>query len=340
MPIVRGPAPYLQLQLPADDDLVAATSMLDWTPIAAAPGQNPMVGIDMFKAARAFLGRCSLSREPADQTIFQQTPFIQFDLTDAAWDRIISEYVNADLPQVLQDAGVRSLCGFDEAVSKLVPSNPGSWVISGPDLLLRESFDVAAVQAVPARGRGRGQPAAVAAAAAIPGPPELLFLNLCTISLLEDGSSASAPLQPLSRLAGMLGPFSTRGKRLDPVSTVQLTSALLRQQLATRFGCSSDGAMAVNLKDFILDTYLPEVFAAFRASEEELRREARDACTYRRSSQGRTDVEISRMSYLRFRHVYPTAPLYPRSRASTPHRCISLHVRPSNSPSSRGIEKA
>lgn len=247
MPIVRGPAPHFRLQLPADNDLVAATTMLDWTPVAAAPGQAPMAGLDMFKAVRAFLGRCSLSQEPADQITFQQTPFIQFDLTDATWDRIISEYIDSDLPHILQDAGTRSLNGFDEAVSKLVPANPANWVISGPDILLRESFNIAAAQAVPARGRGRGQQAAVAAVAATPGPPELLFLNLCTISLLEDGSSASAPLQPLSRLSGMLGPFSTRGKRLDPVSTVQLTSALIRQQLSNRFGCLSDGAMAVNL---------------------------------------------------------------------------------------------
>lgn len=297
MIVGRGNAPHFQILLPSDHELVAATPMLDWTTIPAPPGGAPRAGLDMFKASRAFLSRCSLSKEPADHTLFHQTPFIQFDLTDAAWERILTEYVNSELPQILEDAGVRSLSLFDDAVNKLTPVDPSSWVISGADLLLRESFNTAAVAAVPARNRQ----AAVPAVAATQGPAELSFLNVCTISLLEDGSSASSPLLPLARLAGMLGPFSTRDQRLNAISTVQLTGALLRQQLLSRFGCAADGAMAVNLKDLIMDTYLPVAFAAVRASEEELRREARDACAYRRSPQGRTDVEIARMSYLRFR---------------------------------------
>lgn len=297
MPITRGPAPLFQLILPVDHELVVATSMLDWTAAAPAADGTQQVGLDTFKAVRAFLSRCQLSKQPVDQAVFQQTPFLRFDLSDAAWDRILGEFVDSELPQLLEDAGVRSLGGFDETIGKLVPVNPDRLTITGPDLLLRDPFDVAAVPARPARGRQ----AAVAAVAAAPGPPELSFLNLCTVHLLEDKSSAIFPLLPLSRLAGMLGPYATHDKRTDAISTIQLTGALLRQQLNTRFGCAADGAMAVNLKDFILDTYLPGVFAAHCASEDELRREARDACTYRRSAQGRVDVEISRISYLRFR---------------------------------------
>lgn len=310
MPITRGPAPFYPLILPADHELVLSTSMLDWTPLAPAAAGGPQrVSLDLFKAVRAFLGRCSLSKEQADQNVFSQTPFLRFDLTNAAWDRILDEYVDSELPQLLQDAGVRSLGGFDETVNKLTPANPDNFIISNPDLLLRDAFDTAAIPARPARARQ----AAVPAVDAVAGPPELAFLNLCTLPLLEDRGSAILPLLPLARLAGMVGPFSTAEKRTEVVSTIQLTGALLRQQLGTRFGCAADGAMAVNLKDFLLDTYLPGVFSAHRASEEELRREARDACTYRRSAQGRADVEISRISYLRFRcdpsslyHIPPT----------------------------------
>lgn len=297
MPITRGLGPHFQIILPADHEMVVATTMLDWTALAPVQGGQPRVGLDAFKAMRAFIGRCNLSKQPADQTTFQQTSFLRFDLSDQAWDRIITEYVDSELPQLLQDAGIRSLGGFDEVVNKLTLANPDNLIIHATDLLLRDAFDTAAVPARPARGRQ----AAVPAVNAVAGPPEIAYLNLCTLPLLENDSSVTHPLLPLARLAGMLGPFSTDAKRRDPVSTIQLTGALIRQQLTNRFGCAADGAMAVNLKDFIMDTYLPGIFSAHRASEDELRREARDACTYRRSAQGRADVEISRISYLRFR---------------------------------------
>lgn len=130
--------------------------------------------------------------------------------------------------------------------------------------------------------------------------------------MLEDQGSPTSPLLPLARLVGMIGPYSTRATRQNVVSTIQLTGALIRQELRNRFGCQADGAMAVNLKDFVLDTYLPSVFCATVASEEELRREARDACAYRRSAQGRVDVEISRIPYLRTRYTPPPS-LPPRT---------------------------
>lgn len=301
MPIARGPGPRFQLILPADHELAVSTPMLEWAAVTPLPANQPRVGLDAFKAIRAFLGCCRLSKQQADNNVFQQTSFLRFDLNNAAWDRVLNELVDSELPQLLQDAGVRSLGGFDDALSKLTPANPNNLVLVGPDLLLREPFDVAAVPARPAHGRH----AAVAAVDAVAGPAELAFLNLCALTLLEDEGSASLPLLPLARLAGMLGPFSTQAVRGNAVSTIQLTGALIRQQLTSRFGCVADGAMAVNLKDFIMDTYLPGALSAHRASEDELRREARDACTYRRSSQGRIDVEISRISYLRFRWAYP-----------------------------------
>lgn len=333
MPIARGPAPHFQLLLPADEELVAATPMLDWVSVAAPQGGAPLKGLDMFKAVRAFLGRCSLSHEPADQTIFLQTPFLQFDLTDAAWDRIIGEYVASELPQLLEDEGVRSLSKFDDVVNKLTPVNPDCWIIKGPDILLRESFDIAGIPAVPAQGRGAARQGGVPAVPGVPGPPELAFLNICSIAHLEDGGSASNPLLPLARLAGMLGPFSTRDKRQEAVSSIQLTGALIRQQLTSRFGCTADGAMAINLKDFIIDTYLPSAFAAFRASEEELRREARDACTYRRSTQGRLDVEISRISYLRYTCVLLTRSSTPISLTCDSPSLLALRPSLSSAPS-------
>lgn len=301
MPVVRGPAPDFQLQLPADHELVLTTPMLQWVTIPGAQGAAPLAGIPLFKAIRAFLGRCSLSKEPADAAVFARTSILQFDLTDDAWTRILDAFDNSDLPRVLRDSYSSSLIALDEAVKQLTPVDPNGWVIHSNELLLRESFDTPGVAAQPARGRGAGRQAAIPGVAAAPGPQELAFLDVCTVSLLEDQSSPNSPLLPFARLAGMIGPFSTRQVRQHVVSTIQLTGALIRQELRNRFGCQAEGAMAVNLKDFVLDTYLPSVFCATVASEEELRREARDACTYRRSTQGRVDVEISRIPYLRTR---------------------------------------
>lgn len=305
MQVARGAAPDFPLLLPADHELVLATPMLRWTAIPAAAGGAALASISLFKAVRVFLARCSLSKEPADAAFFKRLPFLEFDLTDAAWTRIIDEFSDSDLPRILRESYASTLIGLDDTLKSLTPNNPGNLVLFPADLLRREAFDTPAAAAAPARGGrggrgGRGAPPQPAAAP-VPGPPELAFLNLCSVALLEDPDSPSLPLLPLSRLAGMLGPYSTRDTRLDAVSTIQLTSALIRQQLASRYGCQADGAMAVNLKDFILDTYLPAVFSATVASEEELRREARDACSYRRSTQGRVDVEISRISYLRSR---------------------------------------
>lgn len=306
MQFSRGTAPDFQLILPADNELVQTTPMLRWTQIPGAPGAAPQAGLSLFKAARAFLGRCNLSKDPQDTIVFERTSFLQFDLTDGAWTRILQEYLDSELPRILRESYASSLPSFDEAVKNITPNNPDNWILSGADILLRETFDTpgvaAAEAAAPAPRRRAGAPAAVIVVApATPGPAELKFLDLCTVSLLENSDSPTCPLLPLARLAGMLGPFSTRDKRLQAVSTVQLTGALLRQQLTSRFGCHADGAMAVNLKDLVLDTYLPSSFCAAVASEEELRREARDACAYRRSAQGRSEVEISRLSYLRSR---------------------------------------
>lgn len=326
MPLTRGPAPDFQLQLPADHELVLTTPMLQWVVIPGAQGAAPLAGISLFKAVRAFLSRCSLSRTPEAATTFSQTSFLQFDLTVAAWTRILDEFDNSDLPRILRDSYAASLLALDDAIKQLTPANPNNLIIHGADLLLRDSFDDPGAPAVPANNRGRARQAAAPAVPATPGPAELSFLNLCTLSHLEDQGSVTTPLLPLSRLAGMVGPYSTRAVRLNLVSTIQLTGALVRQELRNRFGCQADGAMAVNLKDFVMDTYLPSVFCATVASEEELRREARDACAYRRSTQGRIDVEISRVPYLRTRYnsrsiralvltpyVDPTWPLKERS---------------------------
>lgn len=299
MPITRGPAPGLALILPQAHPLVQATPMLDWTTLPALANGGARAGIDLFKAVRAFIGRCSLSRNPVDQAAFLQTSFLEFDLTNAAWDRVLEEYVDSDLPLALRNCDARSLSQFDEVVKTLGFSNPNNIILRATDLNPRESFDNPGAPAI--AGRGRGGRGAVPAVPPTPGPAELSFLNVCTLTLLEDLNAPSSPLKPLALLAGMVGPFSMRATRLLVTSTIQLTGALIRRQLSDRFGCAADGARAVNLKDFVLDTYLPSPFATLVASEEELRREARDACSYRRSTQGRIDVEISRLHYLRAR---------------------------------------
>lgn len=68
--------------------------------------------------------------------------------------------------------------------------------------------------------------------------------------------------------------------------------------MTARLGAVGKGAMARNLRDFLLETYLPDIFCPVMATEDELRVALRDACLYHRSDKGRLDVEVSRLSHI------------------------------------------
>lgn len=272
--------------------------MMGWQSVAPGRGGGPAFKkLEVFQLIRCFLGPCSISSRPEESRGFESVSFLEFDLSNDAWDRIIAEYLASDLARVLEDRGVNTLQELDGATRELEFTNPDNLVLSFQDVERREPFDTP----VGASTRGASGPSNAPPPVGAAGPPELRFLQECAIPLLEDHRGKGANLWPLAYLAGMMGPVGTKAVRSSAVSTVQLTSALVSQQLVSRFGCATDGAKAVNLRDFLNDTYLPGALAAPIATEDELRREARDACLYRRSEQGRLDVEISRLPLIRAR---------------------------------------
>lgn len=297
MPVQRGPGPSFPLLFPEDHALVKAAPMLGWQSVSVVRGQPALVQLEVFQALRAFIGRCELSTSHNELSVLNGVSFLEFDMTDAAWNRVFDEYLASGLIDALEGREARNLEALDGATRSITISNPDNLVIRPQDIQRRDSFDSPAAPAQ-RRGAGGAQPAVNPA---IPGPAEQRFLEECKLPLLEDRDGLQASLWPLAYLAGMMGPVGVRAARVSAVSSVQLTSAMVSRQLTTRFGCTTDGAKAVNLKDFLKDTYLPGALAAPTATEGELRREARDACLYRGSEQGRVDVEISRLSLLRFR---------------------------------------
>lgn len=232
MPATRGPAPDFPIVLPEDHAIVASSPMLGWKDVPhPAGGQPPLKQLHIFQAVRCFLGRCSLSTQPAEAAAWTGVSFLEFDLNVAAWNRIIDEYDVSGLAQALQNAGATTLEAFDQTTRSLNLVDATNLILEMNDVERRELFDTPAGGAP--RGRGRGH--AAARVAVVPGPPVLKFLEVCKIPWLEDTDGAVANLWPLAYLAGMLGPVSTRAVRLQAVSTVQLNSALIVQQLA----CSS-----------------------------------------------------------------------------------------------------
>lgn len=96
MPLRRGGSPYFPILFPADHDLVRVAPMMGCTngPAARDVGSS-FKKLEVFHAIRCFLGPCSLSFRPEDSQAFDKLLlFLEFDLSDDAWDQVNVEYVS------------------------------------------------------------------------------------------------------------------------------------------------------------------------------------------------------------------------------------------------------
>ena len=81
----------------ANSPVVSATPFLDWQPAPPGPGGQARVQLMTFQGVIAFLPRCSISRNPADQVAAQAINVLGVRLTDAAWSRILTELLAAQV---------------------------------------------------------------------------------------------------------------------------------------------------------------------------------------------------------------------------------------------------
>lgn len=210
--------------LPADDDLVTSTPMLDWGVVPPDPQGNARVSLRHFQMVRSFLFRCSLSRIGVDLQAAHALSTLTPRVPAPTWSRILTEYKSSGLVGPLRDVGAATLSEFDKVLEELAIINPAQLELSAADLQMAEAFNTPGAPAVPAvpavrRGRRILQPAVAAVAAVKPtqGPDNLEFLDIARLPYLEDGASR-VPLLGLSILSGALGPCSTQAVWLQPIT--------------------------------------------------------------------------------------------------------------------------
>lgn len=293
------------LQILANEKLVSAIPFVPWLPTpGAAAGAPATVQISQFRAAKAFLRRCSLGQTAADHAAFQTVNSLTFGLNEACWGRLLSALHNAHL---FDSGPFLSWASFLKGYRN-IDLTQIDLTIHHTDLDLGEPFDnpgAPAVAAVPGR---RGVPAipAVAAIPPQPGPPELLFLSMVTLDQLE-GANATEPMGLWADLIGCLGPCHTDASRTASVSTVQINALLISRAISSRLLGPSGGQaphplLAINVLDLIRDAALPLCLVPAALSDSELRSELRDGLRYIRSDAERRAVEISRIDLIEARY--------------------------------------
>ena len=239
-------------------------------PAAAAAGATPRVELPQNQLFAVFGRRCSFTKQHGQRALLEATNSMQFGITTAAWSRVLTALRDSGLLA----ASFNSKRSLARAIKTLTIANAADLVIEDADLDLGEPFDTPAVAAVPARaaagrpaaaraGRGRGRAdrggvpppaaAAVAAIPAVPGPVELEFLALASVTRLEE-CGEEEPCRVLAFLLGLLGGCATRASRIPQLAMVQTSAALLESNLLVFTGSSPAATAAfkaVHLHKFL-----------------------------------------------------------------------------------------
>lgn len=309
------------LLVPADHALVVGLPMLPWAQHGDVNGVA-FASLHHFQAARIFGPYLRLAKGQQDQAFARQISVFSFKLDTAAWERVLSAYVKAGLVEAVAEIGATTIIEFVNALDSLSFDDVSDLELHVADFAPCEPFDQPAVPGVPAQpavyqGRGarrRCISAAVPAqpgVAAQPGPASLRFLDLARITSMESSGEAQ-PMWELSYLAGMLGPCFTRRSREDEQSSVRLIAPALHAALRSRFQVDTDAGAAAHLKDLLASSMLSQYFMAHTWSEEELRKEGRDALLWGGAPADQTRVEISRLSYIGIWYVPAPLQLVPK----------------------------
>lgn len=304
---VEAPQGESFLLLPADHALVTGLPMLPWVQHGNVNGAA-VVSIRHFQAVRAFGPYLRLSKDPQDIAFARQIPVLGFKLNAAAWERILAAYTQSGILEAVAEMGATTLVEFIDAFDALHFDDPAELELHRGDFIPCEPLDQPAQPGAPGRpavyqGRGARRRLIAPAVQAQPGlaaqtgPASLRFLALAHLLSLES-SEETQPFWEVSYLAGMLGPCFTRQTREDELSSVRLTASSLLSALKIKYQVDSDAGAAANLKDLLTTSVLSRYFWAHSWSEEELRKEGRDALLWGGTVADQLRVETSRLKYI------------------------------------------
>ena len=276
-----APTPECDIWLQANEAIVTATQQfIDWQPAPPDPAGAARVGLDTFKAIKAFAARCSISRNPVDLAAAAPRNVLVIRFEDAFWSRILTE---------LKASGVfantiTELGGLLDAIEAATIVNPNNLEIVAADWRAAQAF---------AAGPGGNGAPAVAARAAL---AQVRFFSLLPVTRLED-PAATCPFLPVCTMVGILGPCLTQLARQSEVSSVRLVADGFRA-LQPAAPPPSDGALAMRAAAFIPNQRLPFPLQAIGVGELELREEYEDGVEYNKSADGRRLIEEKRVLLL------------------------------------------
>jgi hypothetical protein len=307
------PGNNLAIQFLASDPFVVSNPSMPFVFSAVVPGGAPQTAsVAMGLAIRAWIGRTTLGILAA-RTHANNISSLTFALTGAAFSRILSELAASGL---LAAGPFTHQRDADAALIALVISNHANLELQVADFLPVDPFDTPAVAAVAAvligrgRGRGRGRGAAAAAVpaqaavAAVPGPPNLAFLDISSMLSFADAHGGPHPLMTFCLLVGAVGPLASHASRLNPRSSVHALAHALRASSALSAGVDAATA-APPAGDTIIFSSVPQTIeSAYGALTEALAldkitalglsTELRDALVFARGDQAQCDAIITR----------------------------------------------
>ena len=307
------PGNNLAIVFPASDPFVVSNPSMPFNFSAVAPGgAPPTASVEMGLAIRVWMGRSTIDL-PATRIHANNTSSLTVAFTGAAFSRILSELAASGL---LAAGPFTHQRDADAALSALVITNHALLELQPADFFPVDPFDTPAVAAVAAapvgrgRGRGRGRgPAAVAvpgqaAIAAVPGPPNLAFLDICSMLAFADAHGGPHPLMTFCLLVGALGPLASHASRLNPRSSVHALAHALRSSSALSAGVDAATA-APPAGDTIIFSSVPQTIesaygaltgalALDKITALGLSSELRDALVFARGDQAQCDAILTR----------------------------------------------
>ena len=288
----------------ANSPVVSATPFLDWQLAPAGLGGQARMPLMTFQAVIAFLPRCSIPRNAADQAAAHAVNVLIVRLTDSAWSRILTELLAA---QVFAKPA-NSLDELHAFMKDAILPTPANLKLVAGDWHHAEAF------AVPA---GTGA-AAVAARRQL---EPIRFLSLVNALDVEE-PAAPLPLSLFNTIVASVGPCLTQAARRVEASSVQLTASTLRVYLAST--ACTDVQLAAKVASFVKQKMLPHQIHSPGVSEAERREDLEDGIKYQSSNQGRRSIEEKRIQLLGVGFGATTAKLYDGLQADAERRGSDL----------------
>jgi len=219
---IGAPTADCPIYLDANSPVVLATPCLNWQPAPAGPGGQARMQLMTFQAVSAFLPPCSISRTAVDQAAANAVNVLTVRLTDAAWSRILTELLAAQVFAQTANS-LDELHTFMKGATIPTPANLG--LVAG-DWHNAEAFTLPG---------GTGA-AAVAARRQL---EPIRFLRLVFVSAVEE-PTAPLPLGLFSTIVAALGPSLTQAsRRVGATSTASRRRSWTSARSGAAFRCST-----------------------------------------------------------------------------------------------------